>query len=268
MTKKITVIMGLPNPGDTFLMPLADGRFGLCRVLDVRTQRIPSALVVASPWIGTEPPDLADPVLREHLILTHHSWNKATAISWAIQKVPRDFRLLGTLKPTKDELALDKGGVSTWAYFPLQVLLQWRWDNDRDALLGEEKMKKDLERIERERNAIREKERIARLTWDDLRSKQFFPTWKSYPSKKLTRASEVIMQQTVEDLQKLGESGSRTAKRNILKECIERFNQLDGENKHFIETVEREDICNQFYEIAHVAGFDDEPNLADEWREW
>ena len=69
-------------------------------------------------------------------------------------------------------------------------------------------------------------------------------------------------------LEALGPRPDRRKARAILKECIETFNELDEENDHWIETVEREDICDVFYQLADLAGFGDESELADEWRDW
>jgi hypothetical protein len=43
---------------------------------------------------------------------------------------------------------------------------------------------------------------------------------------------------------------------------------LDVENRHFIETVEREDLCAAFDEIVHACGLGKHVDLADRWREW
>ncbi len=52
----------------------------------------------------------------------------------------------------------------------------------------------------------------------------------------------------------------------ILKQCIESFNNLDAE-MDFIETVEREDICEEFEAIVHACGLGAYTDLADRWRD-
>jgi hypothetical protein len=42
---------------------------------------------------------------------------------------------------------------------------------------------------------------------------------------------------------------------------------LDAE-KRFIETVEREDICDEFEAIVHACGLGNYKDLADRWRDW
>src|SRR5262245_58889676 len=117
------------RPGDTFAIPLANGRLGACRV--VRKGRNPTrvaALAVA--WTGDAPPtDLGDPLLRTPLVLTHHSWAGQTYCHWVSEAVPAGFVALGNLKVTPEEAALD-GGASAWNGFQYQCLMQWRWDNE------------------------------------------------------------------------------------------------------------------------------------------
>src|SRR5947209_1584387 len=78
----------LPEPGAAFLMPLADGRFGVCRVirrqLSEAKERSGSTAVLAAatPWIGRQPPALSDPLLRLMLVLNHHNWGNELEVQW------------------------------------------------------------------------------------------------------------------------------------------------------------------------------------------
>src|SRR5262249_17341571 len=99
----------LPNPGDAFLMPLEDGRYGVCRVLrrptseEAKFHGAGCVLVAASPWIGDAAPDLNDPRLRQIHVLTHHNWGKTPDVNWVSYPVPKSFRLLGTIAPSAAE---------------------------------------------------------------------------------------------------------------------------------------------------------------------
>jgi hypothetical protein len=75
------------------------------------------------------------------------------------------------------------------------------------------------------------------------------------------------MAATVRLLVDLGESASEEERKAILRACIESFNELDAK-LGFIETVEREDICEEFEAVVHACGLGRYENLADEWREW
>jgi hypothetical protein len=56
-----------------------------------------------------------------------------------------------------------------------------------------------------------------------------------------------------------------------LERYVERFNELDRAHGPFIMTIEREDICECFGEIADVVGLDgikecdDLPNVVRDW---
>lgn len=156
----------LPPVGSVFLMPLADGRFGACWVIrhDAEMSGIrfgmTRALVSVSRWIGTAVPTLQEPLLRAPLILNHHSWKNQVEAFYAIDNVPETFRLLGTIVPTSEEMRLECLSSTGWASAALQLLLQWRWDNDRDALLAEEELNR-----QREKAMVLEKQNNGRLTW-------------------------------------------------------------------------------------------------------
>ncbi len=53
----------------------------------------------------------------------------------------------------------------------------------------------------------------------------------------------------------------------ILQDCIESFNELDAEMR-FIETIEREDICEEFEAIVHACRLGNYEDLASRWRDW
>jgi len=72
---------------------------------------------------------------------------------------------------------------------------------------------------------------------------------------------------TVEALVELGPRASESNRMAILQRCIESFNILDAK-MHFIETVEREDICEEFEAIVHACGLGAHKDLVDRWRDW
>jgi hypothetical protein len=110
------------HTGDAFLAPLSDGRLSVCRVL--RTEADHSqVLVAACPWIGTEPPDLTEPQLREILRPTHHGGEGHPEIAWVGSPVPTTFTRLGEITPTEAEAAMPCRTWAGWETFPLQVFL-------------------------------------------------------------------------------------------------------------------------------------------------
>jgi hypothetical protein len=74
------------------------------------------------------------------------------------------------------------------------------------------------------------------------------------------------MTNTVEELLKHGPRASEKERMAVLQQCIESFNELDAEMQ-FIETVEREDICEEFEAIVHACGMGHHKDLADRWRD-
>ena len=67
---------------------MQDQVYQLVLELSVSEQR-EGALLELSRWIGSEAPDLEDPVLREPLRLTHHSWDGDLERVWDDAPPPR-----------------------------------------------------------------------------------------------------------------------------------------------------------------------------------
>lgn len=55
-------------------------------------------------------------------------------------------------------------------------------------------------------------------------------------------------------------------------ECVEEvvisLNELNEKYDYFIETLEREELCEFIDEAARIAGVDSEEDITEEWREW
>jgi hypothetical protein len=145
--------------------------------------------------------------------------------------------------------------------------LQWRWDHDRKALLADDAIAAKRRQAERERVDKERKKYLKSLDLEGLRKHTFFENWQGYPPAKYIRASRKIMANTVNDLIALGPKATKDARMKLLQECVESFNRLD-EKEAWIETPERECICEEFDVIASVCGLGKHKNLADKWREW
>jgi hypothetical protein len=272
MAKKRT--RRLPNPGEAFAMPLADGRFGVCRVLRSGPTEDPDALgagcvlVGATAWIGTAPPDPADPQLRSLLVLKHHGWGRHLQILWCGEPPPATFRRLGVIEPSREEQQLECNSFAYWDNFPLQVLLQWRWDHDREALLAEEETERQQEELARQEAASRPDPRLLALSWESLRNEKLFAGWQGYVQLGQLRGSRKIMRQAIDALEALGPEPPEWAVLDVLRRTVEHFNALDEETDHFIDTIEREDICERLYDLVHLTGLEGLDEVADCWRDW
>jgi hypothetical protein len=263
----------LPPVGAAFAFPIGDGRFSVCRVLRDTTREYPehcntpSVLVACSTWIGDAVPNANDPSLRPILHPSHHSWKAEPELLWVSDEIPPDFIRLGDIMPTQEDQEMVCDSFGSWPGLTCQPLLQWRWDNERDAVLAEDNAKKTKE-AESYLQAQREREKhLAQTSLADLRNHKFFARWKEYPPVKAIRASRKIMTDTVMQLQSLGKASSEEERLGVLQKCIESFNELDN-RLHFIETIEREDICEEFEAIVHACGLGSREDLADEWRDW
>jgi hypothetical protein len=271
MPRKKTV--QLPSQGDAFAVPLADGRYGACRVIldasseAARQKKFACVLVASSAWIGAEIPKCDDPALRPILCLTHHSHSGQRELIWINDPVPAGFVPLGRIDPTPEETAFKCFTFGGWASLMIQPLMQWRWDHDRAAVLAEDQAKKAKASEQRQLAEARRQADRARVTLSDLLNHKFFPRWKGQPPAKAVRESRQLMASTVRRLIELGESASEDERKAVLQACIESFNQLDTKLQ-FITTIEREDICEEFEAIVHACGLGRYENLADEWRDW
>lgn len=267
-------IVQLPAIGDAFAVPLDDGRYSVCRVLlDVNSDPAKQwnsdrVLAACSAWIGDEIPDAHNPDLRPILDLTHHSWSGKCAVLWVCDSVPDEFVHIGLIPPTSEEQAIECGSFGGWLFMAIQPLAQWRWDNDRSSVLAEDEIKKSeaAQRLQRE-----QQDRVnylAHVTLAELLDHHFFPRWDEYPPQKAIHASRHIMTDTVQRLLDIGSTAPESERMAILQDCIERFNTIDAELDDFIETVERENICEEFEAIVHACGLGAHEDLADQWRDW
>src|SRR5207237_1114559 len=93
---------------------------------------------------------------------------------------------------------------------------------------------------------------LGAATLQGLRNKRRFSDWKGYAPDKAIAACRAIFRETIDRLIALGKKPAEAQVLPILEECIERLNKLDEENGPFIETTIREDLCEDFDEIAHV----------------
>ena len=106
------------------------------------------------------------------------------------------------------------------------------------------------------------------MSYDTFRQRPLFQEWEGQVPGEMIAASRKIMLDTAGKLEALGPEPDREQARGLLRDCIVAFNQLDEANDHWITTLEREDICACFDQLAELAGVEDEPELADEWRDW
>jgi hypothetical protein len=177
-----------------------------------------------------------------------------------------DRTVLGKIEPTAEEQALSRLAIAGWQHLTIEPLAQWRWDHERDAVLAEDILERKAAAESQLAAQKQRDEYLSRLTLDDLRTRRFFDGW-TIPPARAVRASRQLMSRTVERLLELGPGASEDARMAILQECIEGFNALN-DNLGFIETDEREDICEEFEAVVHACGLGAHQDLTDRWRDW
>ncbi len=257
----------LPCPGSVFLAPLEDGRFGVLRVVRTSSQSGYSfVFVVPSSWIGSTPTRPSDANIRLPLILTHHSWANHREALWVSAPPPPSFIPVGAIEITAADHAIQCEAYSSWETVRMQILLQWRWDHDREALLIEETARKAKEANERKIADERRAEMLRTLTLDVVSERTWFETWDEDTEEPNLSTSRRLVSTLIENLRGAPKLTKAVA-RQMLRTTVKSFNRLDAASR-FIETVHREDICDAFEIIMAAARY---PDLADEvekWREW
>ena len=260
----------LPEVGSVFLMPLEDGRFGVCRVRNRRNDSGTEVVLVdASDWIGSEAPDLVRDrkAIKRTLHLSHHNWSNKPERLWVSEPPPDTFRLLGTLPVTADDAAVECMTWGGWQGASFQVLMQWRWEHDREAVLAEDAIKA-AESAKATAVAIeRQKKKLAKTTLPQLRNKRWFSGWKGYASDKVLRDTRRIIRELVDTLIEAGEKPGKRKVKSAVRKAVEALNELDGTDGFCIDTICREDLCECLDTIAAVCGVP-ESDIAGPWRDW
>jgi hypothetical protein len=62
-----------------------------------------------------------------------------------------------------------------------------------------------------------------------------------------------------------GPDAPEGAASDILRGCVERYNDLDD---GYIGTIEREELCDLLDQVGELCGLDSGEGWVDEWRDW
>jgi len=109
---------------------------------------------------------------------------------------------------------------------------------------------------------------LSNISLDDLLKKELFPTWEDYPPKKAKEGCQEIIRSLILALHGEEKPLSVAFVTQKLKECVEQLNQFDRKQKKFIETVERENLCEVLEEVACAAKCPSLVEKIDEWKDW
>jgi hypothetical protein len=223
-------------------------------------------LIAASPWLGNELPPLDLPVLRETLVLNHHKWKNQPEMFWVHDIMPPGFMIVGQFPLSSDDLMAYSHTFGGWHIVPLQALLQWRWDHDREALLRDEALQAAQDAETQRQRAAAHAELMRTQTLDSLVDRTWLASWEDADSDLPLHKCRSLLAKLVNELRAAPKLTMAVAKRH-LKQSVKDFNRLDAE-QHFIFTIEREDLCQAYEQILCAAKFPLLVNQIDNWREW
>jgi|SRR5215831_18943341 len=89
------------------------------------------------------------------------------------------------------------------------------------------------------------------MTLEKLQATKPFASWEGHVNSKALDESRLIYRSTVSKLAQIGLGKPKDAYLPVLNRYIEEFNRID-EKYEFIETIEREDICETLAQILDV----------------
>ena len=145
----------IPQQGDVFIMPVMDDILGACRVIRSgnpkqnqkdRTDASESGvLVTLSAWMGTSPPDISEPKLKELLHKTYGKFKGEAEYIWIEKPIPNEFKLIGSVEPTPEELQVNCNKSAGWVWLSSIAKEQYKWDNvDNSEVIKVEAPKKRM----------------------------------------------------------------------------------------------------------------------------
>lgn len=249
------------------------GRYAAVKIIGLKNGD-PCCMVLDG--IFDHPPSFSEVSNLECLTLTYLGCEVTPAVAFAMaceECGMEEMRLLGETERTQKEQKLRSecrrysclGGQSGSAE------AEWRWANDREKLIIESnqqdlELKKNIAAAE-----LRQKTRLSKLTWEKLLGENTFEKWvpeDTFPNRDLTFKIRRIVHSTMRYLEALEKKPTKRITRKALRDCVETLNEENERNGQFINTDEREDICEVLEEIAYVAGHFDLSYEIGDWRNW
>lgn len=290
MANKKVNIKELPPIGGIYAVPLPDGRWGACQVLDASNNNISEkikkntnkkatimAVGVALDIVSENIPTLKEVKKSKILIRDFLGWGKQPGplVIWTtdyyLTKEPgltflKPFPFIGILNvsPSRKKL-ISTATYSAFEGFSIFIYKQWRWKHDHKAFL-EEYEKEQIARdklIEAAKN--KQKQSEPKLIKTLLNQKRF-KTWIGFVDKKNITAINTIITKSIQQILDLEKQTQQNCKA-ILKKCIIDINTLN-KKYDFIFTSEAEELTEELYEIAESVGIEDAEEFIDQWRDW
>jgi hypothetical protein len=256
-------------------------RFAALKVLDANESYVVVA-VLDSVWRTA--PSLSD-VRPSHILREHRFFHTGRLAvfginaEWWTALDLQEMTPLGVMAVTADELQLASNIFSHAPGSTFSTLQaanhaaegEWRWTNDREVLVEEHQKVQAQQVAKRAAQEERYRNRLSRLTWEQMLDETPFERWTSsppFPPADFTTEAREVVRNACRALRSLGGKPRKADARKILRDCVEWFNAADERAGGVIETEEREDICAVLEEMAHVAKQKTLVNEIDNWRTW
>ena len=82
------------------------------------------------------------------------------------------------------------------------------------------------------------------------------------------KAADEVLDTYINNLKGLGNKLTEEEIVECVRKVVLSLNELNDRYDYFIETMEREELCEFIAETASIAGLDSEEDITEEWREW
>ena len=95
-------------------------------------------------------------------------------------------------------------------------------------------------------------------------------TYLKYSYEEVIAAAKPIFKALIDALIQLPEDAAESDRLWVFERCVEHLNEMDerADLSHGIDTIEREEFCEQLYVIGELVGLDPASEFVDDWREW
>lgn len=105
------------------------------------------------------------------------------------------------------------------------------------------------------------------MTLEQLSQRDFFADWSDKQSSAVISKAKRIVLEAIQNMRLLESDADYEDKAEIIIDAVLRFNDLNEDNDNFIESVERESICETLLALAQAVGMEPDEELLEE-RDW
>ncbi|QBP40979.1 hypothetical protein [Paenisporosarcina antarctica] len=81
-------------------------------------------------------------------------------------------------------------------------------------------------------------------------------------------ATNIVLNSYTKRLIELKDNPSSAEIMDCVKEVVLKLNELNEKYDYYIDTLEREELCDFIIEAAQLVGLEAEEDITEEWREW